>query len=514
MSHVACIVMLKNERTLTPRFLAYHMALFGIENIYVFDNGSTDPEISAELFKFELAGGHVRRDFTTSDDFHRKGTIIGDLIKLLDAEQQYDFYIPLDCDEFVVLRTLNGYTAEPEEIHAYLDGLRGDRRILHVTQNLSNLLGTPDTFRVAEYSKTIWPREVFLHMDHGYHTGLDRNDSSPYVVCDIVYAHFHYRPYEEVIKFAKQKLRVALTDAQIEDRPTLSAFRGIGWHMTQYILDGPGAYYAQFRNPGVGLSFPGLGARFRSIGIDAPFGEFRLPDLASAERQPLVLIDEATVAKIRGWALDPGNPAEPMRLRFLLDGIPLWEGPCDQSRPDVKKNGQLTDRVGFSFEVDRGALGSTPGILSITDALGTALNIFVAGQNCPSIPLAPVSEAQTTVSTVHSHIDSFRNARVQGWVLRTVITPAGSRLLGCCTVVLVHDGLVVAQQTADALRPDVALALNSEDRCGFTLEVPRAFMAKHRTRIFRVFCMPEQLELAGSPCVLAPSLAFSEIAVN
>ena len=514
MSHVACIVMLKNERTLTPRFLAYHVALFGAENIYVFDNGSTDSDIGTELSKFEMAGGHVYRDFTTSDDFHRKGTIIGDLIKLLDAEQQYDFYIPLDCDEFVVLRTRDGYTANPEAIHIYLDQFRGDRRILHVTQNLSNLLGTPDTFRVAEYSKTIWPREVFLHMDHGYHTGLDRNDTSPYVVCDIVYAHFHYRPYEEVIEFAKQKLRVALTDAQIEDRSTLSAFRGIGWHMTQYILDGPDAYYAQFRNPGAGLSFPGLGARFQSIGIDAPFVEFRLPDLASAERQPLVLIDEATVMRIRGWALDPRNPIEPMRLRFLLDGIPVWEGRCDQSRPDVKKNGQLTDRVGFSVEVDRGALGTGPKVLSITDAFGTALKMFVAGQNCWSISLAPVSEAQTTISAVHSHIDSFRNARVQGWVLRTVTTPAGPRLLGCCTVVLVHDGLVVAQQVADAVRPDVALALNSEERCGFTLEVPRALMAKHRTRIFRVFCMPEQFELAGSPCVLAPSLVSSELAVK
>ena len=512
MPHVACLVMLKNERSLTPRFLAYHEALFGTENIYVFDNGSTDLEIAGELARFEHAGGNVYRSFTTGEDFHRKGTILGDLIKRLDAERTYDFYIPLDCDEFVVLRTADGYTADPGAIHAYLDTLRGDRRILHVTQNLSNLLGTPDTFRVAEYSKTIWPREVFLNMDHGYHTGSDRNETSPYFVCDLVYAHFHYRPYEEVTAFARQKLRVALTDEEIEDRAVLAAFRGIGWHLTQYILGGPEAYYAQFRNPVASLFFPGLGDRFQALGGDAPFADFRLPAITSTEQHPLVLIDEATTTRVRGWALDPRHPTEPMHLRFLLNGVPVWEGRCDQSRPDVKENGQVTDRVGFSFEIER-APSAAPGLLSITDGLGLPLNLFVAGQNCQSIPLAPAAETQVTTSTVHSHIDMFRNNHVQGWVLRSVTTPAGPRLLGCCTVVLVHDHLVVAQMTADMPRADVAIAMQGEERCGFTIEVPRALMAKHRNRIFRIFVMPEQLELAGSPCILAPSLTSNEPAL-
>jgi hypothetical protein len=508
MAKVACMVMLKNERTMMPRFLSYHSALFGIENVYVFDNGSTDPEVLAELDRFEARGGHVDRRFSTIEDFFQKGTVLGDLIRRLERESDYDFYIPLDCDEFVVLRMPDGYTADPAVIHGYLDGLRGDRRILHVTLNLSNLLGVPDTFRSADYSKTVWPRGVFRFMDHGYHTGVDHNEESPYFVCELVYAHFHYRPYDEVVEFAKQKLRGAnLTDAEIDDHDRLRNFRGIGWHMVHYIVDGPEAYYSQFRNPPEVVHFPGLGTRFAQFGIEPPFVAYRLPPPPQEPGPPLLLIDEATTGQVRGWVLDPRSPREPMRLRFLLDGMPVWEGVCDQSRPDVRDSGQPTDRVGFSFDPSRSAVHGGRQVLTVQTSSGTPLLMSVVGQAHREITLAPDAASANGDSQTVSHLDSFRNGTVQGWVLRTISTPDGRRRLGRCTVVLVNDGLVVAQTVADLPRPDVAIALQGEEHCGFILEAPHAVMAPNRSRVFRLFVMPECQELTGSPCLRAPGAA-------
>lgn len=527
MARVACMVMLKNERTMTPRFLSYHAALFGIENVYVFDNGSTDPDVLSELDRFEARGGHVDRRFNTTEDFYRKGTVLGDLIKRLDREMDYDFYVPLDCDEFVVLRTPDGYTADAAAIHAYLDGLRGDRRILHVTLNLSNLLGEPDMFRPAEYSKTVWPREVFLHMDHGYHTGVGRNDTSPYFECELVYAHFHYRPYEEVVEFAKQKLRgVNLPDAEIEDHASLREFRGIGWHMVHYIVDGPEAYYSQFRDAPVTVRFPGIAERFAEIGIEVPFGGFRLPPPPAAALPPLLLIDEASTVRIRGWALDREPPHGPLFLRFLVDGLLVWEGLCDQSRPDVRNAGHPTDRVGFNFPLPSASSAIGNHVLTVQTASGASMRMLVDGQARGELTLAPASADPQAIdvggasdltqgpgdgeaNTIYSHIDSFRNGVVQGWVLRAVTTLGGRRLLGQCIVVVAHDGLVVAQTIANIPRPDVAEALQGEDRCGFKIEVPRPALAPNRSAAFRLFVMPEQRELTGSPCVLAPDFAAS-----
>ena len=501
MAKVACMVMLKNERTMTPRFLAYHAALFGAENVYAFDNGSADPEVLAELERFESMGVHVDRSYRTTGDFHRKAIVLGDLVRRLERASDYDFYVPLDCDEFVALRKGGGFTADPDEIHAYLDGLRGSRDILRVTVNLANLLGEPDVFRPTEYSRTVWPPGVFHFMDHGYHTGIAVGGESPYCDCELVYAHFHYRPYEEVVEFAKQKLRVELSDEEIEDHARLREFRGIGWHMVHYLVDGAEAYYRQFRDPSGTVSFPNLSERFAALGIEAPFFSFRLPP-SEAAAAPHLVVDEASTARVRGWALDPAAPEEPLSLRFLVDGGIAWEGVCDGIRLDVRDAGHAVDRVGFDFRL---AIPPGPGphALTVEGKDGARLRMLVGGRPFAELLLEHVPAPADAGRASYSHIDSFRNGRVQGWVLRTVPTPERTRLLGGCTIALVHRGRVVAQATADLPRKDVADATGGEERCGFALDVPRALLSE---MVLRVFVMPDMLELNGSPCVASAGL--------
>jgi hypothetical protein len=73
---------------------------------------------------------------------------------------------------------------------------------LRVTENLSNVPGRPGLFQSADYSKTIFPGGVLLATDHGHHVG-ESPTGAGYIQCDIVYAHCHFRPYEEILKFAR-----------------------------------------------------------------------------------------------------------------------------------------------------------------------------------------------------------------------------------------------------------------------------------------------------------------------
>jgi hypothetical protein len=628
MARVACTVMLKDEVTLTEPFLRYHAALFGAENLYVFDNGTSEPDVLKVLGDFERKGGHVDHSFTTAEDFRRKGDIVGGLVKRLDADGNYDLYILLDCDEFVALRTDDGYTVEPDAIHRYLDSLVGGHRIIKVDTNLSNIPGSPGTFQVAEYSKTIWPRGVMGVTDHGYHSGWSRNGSTDVVACNIVYIHFHYRPFDEVVRFARQKLSAEVPPEDLEDTERLRNFKGRGWHLVAYVLGDEENYYSQFRGLSNIIRFPEIIARFTEIGGEVPYSGFIRtidgleyspgPDddgSVPGGNQPYLVIDDATAEHVRGWATDPRAPAEPVHLRFLVDGVTVWERACDGLRGDVKGNGHPTDRVGFDFRI-QGAAGDVltaehtdgtpvllfvdgharqlvtlspprsitsprseagplhlviddasaarirgwtiyiakpdepvtlrflvdgvlvwdgacdlsrpdivkcglpnghvgfdirlpflapgPGILRIEDRHATPMQMLVEGHATYefALPLAAVNHVHS--HKIYSHIDSFRNGRVQGWALRKIETPEGARLLGCCTVAIVQQDRIIGQTIADTVRLDVAEAMQSEPRCGFNIEIPRPTASVGSNIVFGLFIMPERHEVAGSPCVMAP----------
>src|SRR4051794_34461386 len=101
MPTAACIMMQKDEAFLLRPWLAYHGYLFGYENLFVFDNGSTLPNVRATLTEFARKGVNVDWDHASRDNYLAKGELIGDRIRTLEAAGEYDFMIPLDCDEFM-----------------------------------------------------------------------------------------------------------------------------------------------------------------------------------------------------------------------------------------------------------------------------------------------------------------------------------------------------------------------------------------------------------------------------
>jgi hypothetical protein len=97
-------MMQKNEKDVLPIFVAYYGNLFGYKNIYIFDNGS-DKYMLDELRKSEALGCNVNFEFSSRADFERKGEILASYINGM--TEQYDVFLPLDCDEFIGIKLRN-----------------------------------------------------------------------------------------------------------------------------------------------------------------------------------------------------------------------------------------------------------------------------------------------------------------------------------------------------------------------------------------------------------------------
>ena len=90
----------KNEHRLLPYWIDYHAELSSYSSLYVFDNGS-DKSMEPILDSAEKLGVNIIRDYNSKEHFESKGRIIAKYILDLRQLNLYDFFFPLDCDEFV-----------------------------------------------------------------------------------------------------------------------------------------------------------------------------------------------------------------------------------------------------------------------------------------------------------------------------------------------------------------------------------------------------------------------------
>jgi hypothetical protein len=94
MKRIKLFCMQKNEDDILVEWIEYHSYLFGIENIYMIDNGSNE-KCQKILRRYSSIGLNV----SSQPDYSKKGDYIFDLIKK--NEKDCDFAIPIDIDEFV-----------------------------------------------------------------------------------------------------------------------------------------------------------------------------------------------------------------------------------------------------------------------------------------------------------------------------------------------------------------------------------------------------------------------------
>lgn len=244
MVKAVCMMMQKNEELLLEPWILHHGYLFGFENLFVFDNGSTSPLTRDVLERYRRLGLNVRWDKDTPNDFDLKGWIMRDLIREFQAEGRYDYYLPIDCDEFLTLAGAGGLTMHRQPIHDYLHAQLGVKTLLRINHCLNNVPGRCDLFAVQGHRKSVIPRAGLHMLDHGFHeaeleTGKDG------ILSDLVHIHLHNKPHGYLLQSARDKLAPFV---DVDDLAALRDFNGVGNHLKKYFLYSPAEYYDSMRS--------------------------------------------------------------------------------------------------------------------------------------------------------------------------------------------------------------------------------------------------------------------------
>lgn len=242
MPKIACVMMQKDETYLLRPWLAYHGYLFGFENLFVIDNGSTDPAVLATLDEFSGKGVNINREHPTREDYLSKGELIGATIQALDENRGYDFLIPIDCDEFIVLRTDADVLCAREPVLTYFASLTGETRVLRVPWQLANHPLNPDIYHRYDFFKVFFAAGTALPIDHGNHLAVDPSGRTPRDT-RLLHLHFHHKVFDLKRAQARQGW---IGSIDLDDRAKLETYVGRSEHVKNYFLHDRDAYYRGF----------------------------------------------------------------------------------------------------------------------------------------------------------------------------------------------------------------------------------------------------------------------------
>lgn len=267
---VACVVMQRNETLCLHPWLAYHGYLFGHDNLFVIDHGSDNRVVRETLAMFERLGVHVRR-LPASADYTQKGVFVSEALASADATGLYDVLLPLDCDEFVVMRDgASRPTCDKQSLLSYLAGLSHETAPLLVKENFLNILGCPDGFGfwALPYQKVFFTGGHAGVVDHGSHRCI--SSIEPALPTRLVHAHFHHKPHALQMQMAREKL---LPFVDVNDTAALNAFMGAGSHLVPHLLKSEAEYNAIMTPDSRSIKFPELASLFERLGIEPRFAE-------------------------------------------------------------------------------------------------------------------------------------------------------------------------------------------------------------------------------------------------
>lgn len=243
---VACLMMQRNEESLLKPWVEYYSELFGSSNLYIFDNGSTNSKVTNYLASLSNNFGiHVDFSHQSSADFRRKGVIFQKLIKELEALDYYDFFIPLDCDEFISLKTSENefcnFTLSRDEIYTELNMHKFSEAALKVTTFFNNKPHCKDKFYEQKGEKTFFTANTISSLDHGFHKG--ETISKETKVTALSYVHFHNKPLSELKEHAYNKL---IPFFDIDDEKVLAELVSQRNRLALNLLDSKETYEKRF----------------------------------------------------------------------------------------------------------------------------------------------------------------------------------------------------------------------------------------------------------------------------
>lgn len=245
---IAIITMQKDEDILLDKWLAYHGSLFGYQNLFVFDNGSVSGVTKKRLADAVAAGVNVNFKFSQPKDFENKGNIVAECMQ--SHKDQYDFFVPIDTDEFLDLPSDRPLRRSRDEFLAEFSRmlLDHDHQYFRISVCFNNLAQTTHVRR-GTTRKLIVKSGAAFKLDGGFHLydwtrKIDTTPDGKVGHCNFAHIHFHNRDYESLLASAREKLKLRIPNFRGN---TLDNYMGHGRHVAPYFSLDPAVYGAGSR---------------------------------------------------------------------------------------------------------------------------------------------------------------------------------------------------------------------------------------------------------------------------
>ncbi|WP_084294653.1 glycosyltransferase family 2 protein [Asaia prunellae] len=309
---IRVLMMQRDEGIKLMAWLSYYGQLFGFENLTILDNGSKDPFTLHLLAHAVRCGVTVRRDLADLADFHGKGLHFAAQFRAWDNGAPYDFALPVDCDEFLVVLDDEGISTDRICIMREFAYHTGEKRAFRIGCSLFNIPERPGWFALdTEFIKGFLPAGSVDVIDNGQH-----NPSSclapGYALTRFSYLHWHNHDFAEMQRRTKVKLTNSLIDP--DDREALKRYAITpnlpGRHLVDILLEDEAHYLSRYEGM-LHLFLPWARAA-SSLPVHLENAPILLSDGQMA-RPWSGLAYESRYDDVRGWAPGP-------LMHFLLYG--------------------------------------------------------------------------------------------------------------------------------------------------------------------------------------------------
>jgi hypothetical protein len=320
----ALLMMQKDEYLRLDAWIRYYSSLFGSSSLFLFDNGSTRQSVRERLKEAADSGCRVYWQYNRPEHYYQRENIFTEFIQNLDATDPHDFYLPLDCDEFIAVLHNGNVSLEKEQITAELAQYIESPDILKIHHKLWH-----NPYHINQYAhnttseKCFFAKHACAFLAPGFHKARAKK-SDKTTTTNIIYFEFHYQPYKAHMQNSRDKLAAYTTHFS---RPALKRYikgRGYCFHCAVDMLKSEYEYARELLYADNLIPVPELLQRFDQLGIayqqlyakSSPLGgrwrltSLRLKHFGQRASDPLIGLSERLRASLR-------RRAKTMRQRML-----------------------------------------------------------------------------------------------------------------------------------------------------------------------------------------------------
>ena len=228
------------------------------------------------------------------------------------------------------------------------------------------------------------------------------------------------------------------------------------------------------------------------------------PASSDAAASPLVfVVDDTDNGRLRGWAAE-NDSTQDAAFVVEFDARIRIACRCDAYRPDVREVGFQADHTGFLIEMPPTIRDGGKHAVCVFDSLNRRVRISQGNGSSFEMLVATPSEP-----TVKGFIDPVEQGYFRGWAVQV---DDDGQWRGNVQIEVRCNGVLVTTTRSNRPRPDVAHSIGCEVYCGFEAAVPIAFR-RSEPQVFEFLAMPGRVSL-GDPLTATVLSRPSEVFVS